>query len=190
MKRMNRRQFAWMATGGVASATLVACSGDAVTDDLDPTMIPDVEGAPPTLAPQATPFESPEEATPAAEATPVEGATPVGEEAPAEEEGAAQEEGAAGGGGEAITLEAIDPYEWSMSELEAAPGQEITVINTGFLPHNFTVDEWGIATANLSTDEEETVTVPEDAEVGANVEFYCSEPGHREGGMVGTITIV
>src|SRR5680860_1911468 len=33
MSRMNRRRFTWMATGGVASAALVACGGDAVEDD-------------------------------------------------------------------------------------------------------------------------------------------------------------
>lgn len=189
MSRMNRRQFTWIATGGLASATLVACSGEAVSDDLTPTQIPDVAGAPPTLAPQATPFESEEgeEATPVDEASPAaeEGATPVEEEAAAEEEPAAT-----GGSGEAITLEAIDPYDWSMYEFEATPGQDITVINTGFLPHNFNVDEWGIATEDLNNGEEETVTVPDDAEAGAEVVFYCSVPGHREAGMEGTITVV
>jgi plastocyanin len=292
---MNRRQFSWIATGGLASATLVACSGEAVSDDLTPTQIPDVQGAPPTLAPQATPFESEEEesATPvdegaagggaetitvtgldtlafdpsAFEAAPgqailfinggslphnfivdelgiempalpsgeeqevavpedaevgaeyeyycsvpghreggmvgtltiveagagggEEEATPAEDEAtPIEEEAAAEEEAATGGSGEAITLEAMDPYDWSMYEFEATPGQEITVVNTGFLPHNFHVDEWGIATADLNNGEEETVTVPDDAEVGATVEFYCSVPGHREAGMEGTITVV
>lgn len=188
MRRMNRRRFTWMATGGVASAALVACGSDAVDEDLTPTQIAEVEGAPPTLAPQATPFESPEEeeATPAGDATPVEG-----EATPAEEEVAAggEEEGAAGAG-EAITLEALDPFDWSMYEFEVTPGQEITVVNTGNLLHDFYVDEWGIATAALGNGEEETVTVPDDAEVGATVEFYCSQPGHRQSGMEGMITVV
>lgn len=169
MSRMNRRRFTWMATGGVASAALVACNGEAVTDNLTPTRIADVEGAPPTLAPQATPFDS-EGA--AGEATPVE-------------------EAAAGGDGtEPITLEAMDPYDWSMYEFEASPGQEITVVNVGQLQHNFNVDDWDIATEDLANGEEETVTVPDDAEVGADAVFYCSIPGHREGGMEGTITVV
>lgn len=172
MSRMNRRQFTWIATGGLASATLVACSGDAVTDDLTPTQISDVEGAPPTLGPQASPPDT------------------SGEEGGGEEATPEQEAASGDGGSESITLEAIDPYEWSMFEFEVSPGQEINVVNTGGLQHNFNVDDWDIATADLNGGEEETVTVPDDAEVGAEVEFYCSIPGHREGGMEGTITVV
>ncbi|MDQ3523562.1 MAG: plastocyanin/azurin family copper-binding protein, partial [Chloroflexota bacterium] len=167
MSRMNRRQFSWIATGGLASATLVACSGEAVSDDLTPTQIPDVQGAPPTLAPQATPFESEEE----------ESATPV-------------DEGAAGGGAETITVTGLDTLAFDPSAFEAAPGQGILFINGGSLPHNFIVDELGIEMPALPSGEEQEVAVPEDAEVGAEYEYYCSVPGHREGGMVGTLTIV
>ncbi|HEV2127922.1 MAG TPA: hypothetical protein VGR22_04815, partial [Thermomicrobiales bacterium] len=59
MIRMNRRRFTWVATSGIASAALVGC-GEAVDEDLTPTRIPDVAGAPPTLAPQVEPFESEE----------------------------------------------------------------------------------------------------------------------------------
>lgn len=308
MSRMNRRQFTWIATGGLASATLVACSGEAVSDDLTPTQIPDVAGAPPTLAPQATPFESEEgeEATPVEEAAgsqdgqqaageaqthvvemtdklifdpeeltlnvgdtvtwrttgavphtstcdpslaanpeesvslpeeaetwdsglvnqgeefshtfevpgeytyfciPHEAAGMVGyltveeggaaadneESTPAEEGTGPEDEAAAGGGAEPIELEAQDPYDWSMYEFEVSPGQDIHVVNTGSLPHNFHADEaegWDIATEDLNGGDEATVTVPEDAEVGAEVVFYCSIPGHREAGMEGTMMVV
>lgn len=310
MSRMNRRRFTWIATSGVASAALVACSGEAVEEDLTPTRISDVEGAPPTLAPNATPFESdaadggaeedaPEEETGAQEGPqthtvemtdelifdPAEltinvgdtvtwittgviphtstcdpeeaqnpeehvqlpdgaetwnsgvvnqdeefshtlevageytyfcipheavgmvgyitvqegGAAGAGEEdeAAAEEDGgeeATPAEGAdaaeGGGGTEPITLEAIDPFDWSMTEFEASPGQTIHVVNTGSLQHDFTVDDWGIQTDLLNGGEEADVAVPDDAEVGAEVVFYCSVPGHRESGMEGTITVV
>lgn len=163
-----------MATGGVASAALVACNGEAVEEDLTPTRVSGVEGAPPTLAPNATPF--------------VSGAAEGGGEG--EEEQAA---GGDGGGTEPITLEAIDPYDWSMYEFEVAPGQQIHIVNTGSLPHNFHADEaegWDIATDDLNGGEEATVTTPEDAEIGAEVVYYCSVPGHREAGMEGTMTIV
>lgn len=188
MSRMNRRQFTWIATGGLASATMVACSGEAVTDDLTPTQIPDALGAPPTLAPQATPFESPEEeaATPVSEGSPAADA----EATPVEEAGPDDESAAPSGVGETITVTGLDTLDWDPNQFEAAPGQEILVVNGGFLQHDFVVEEWGLATALLNGGEEETVTVPDDAEVGAEVEFICSVPGHAEGGMVGTITVV
>jgi len=168
MSRMNRRRFTWMATGGVASAALVACGGDAVEDDLTPTRIPDVEGAPPTLAPNATPFDS-------EGAGGGEKATPVAED---------------GGGGEAVTVTAHDDFSWDPAEFEAAPGQDIHVVNGGALQHDFYIDELGIETELLNGGEEVTVTIPEDAEVGAEYVYYCAVPGHREQGMEGTLTIV
>lgn len=90
--------------------------------------------------------------------------------------------------GDAVTqLEADDPYEWSQYELTLAPGDTIEVTNVGFSQHDFTVDELGIS-EDLPNDETVTITIPEDAEPG-EYEFYCSVPGHREGGMVGTLTI-
>ncbi len=167
MSRMNRRQFTWIATGGLASATLVACSGEAVTDDLTPTQIPDVQGAPPTLAPQATPFQSEE-------------ATPV-EEAPAEEQAA--------GGGEPIRVAGLDTLRFDPESFEASPGQTILFVNEGSLPHNFIVEELGIDMPQIPGGEEQEVAVPEDAEPG-DYEYICSVPGHAEAGMVGTMTVV
>ena len=85
-----------------------------------------------------------------------------------------------------ITLEALDPYEWSTEALTVKPGDTIEVVNAGFSQHDFSVDEWGM-NEPLSS-EPITITIPEDAEPG-DYEFYCSVPGHREGGMVGTITV-
>lgn len=86
----------------------------------------------------------------------------------------------------ATTLEALDPYDWSQTELTLAPGDSIEAVNAGVLQHNFTVDELGIA--QELTQEPVTITIPQDAAPG-KYEFYCSVPGHREGGMVGTLTI-
>lgn len=85
-----------------------------------------------------------------------------------------------------IILEALDPYAWSQTEITLAPGDTIEVVNPGLTDHDFTVDELGIAEA-LSGDPI-AITIPDDAEPGT-YEFYCSVAGHREGGMVGTLTI-
>lgn len=176
MKRIDRRTFMLVASVGGSGAVLTACGNTESTDaNLSPTMIPDVAGAPPTLAPQATPGGGAQE--------PAAGA-PAAEEAPAEGAPAAS-----GGAGEPIPIEAQDPYAWSVNELEAAPGQIIQATNAGFLEHNFAVDEWGIE-EDLPPGEPVEITVPEDAEVGAAFVYYCSVPGHREGGMEGTLTII
>jgi len=161
MKRLDRRKLMLLASVGTTGAVLTACGNDPDDVELNPTMIPDVEGAPPTLAPVATPGGG----------------------------ASAPEEDAVDGGGEVVTLEAQDPYAWSTKELEAAPGQVIQVTNAGFLEHNFHVDEWDVA-VDLPPGEPVDVTVPEDAVVGDSFVYYCSVPGHREGGMEGTLTIV
>jgi plastocyanin len=165
MKRMDRRKFMLVASVGSTSAILVACGNDPDDVDLTPTMIP-VEGAPPTLAPYATP----------------------GGGAVAEEEGDAGDT-AGGGASNAVTLEAQDPFNWSTNELEAAPGQVIQITNTGAMEHDFVIDELEIHEV-LPNGEPVEVTLPEDLTVGDTYTYYCSVPGHRESGMEGTLTIV
>lgn len=135
--------------------------------------------------------EDPEAVYPTVPATPV----PEGDEAEAAAAGSnAGEAGDAGappppadaGGASGTVLEAQDPADWSLTEITASPGDEIQMVNAGFLEHNFTVDELAIA-QDLTADPV-TVTIPADATPGT-YEFYCSVPGHREQGMVGTLTI-
>lgn len=163
MKRMDRRTFMILASAGATGAVLTACGNDPDDVDLNPTMIP-VEGAPPTLAPFATPGGGAIEATP-------------------------EEEDAAEGDANVVELEAQDPTAWSVTELEAAPGQVILVTNVGLSEHDFVIDELDIAEP-LPSGEPVEITVPEDVAVGDSYVFYCSVPGHREQGMEGTLTIV
>jgi nitrite reductase (NO-forming) len=85
-----------------------------------------------------------------------------------------------------ILLEAQDPFNWSQTEITVKPGDTIQVVNAGVSQHDFSVDEWGIN--DMLSAEPITITIPEDAAPG-EYEFYCSIPGHRESGMVGTITV-
>ncbi len=145
-------------------------------------------------AEQCERVEDPEPVYPTVPATPV----PEGQEAEAAAAGSNAGEAsggpagtpapaAAGESGESGTiLEALDPAEWSQTEITAAPGDTIQVVNGGFLPHDFTVDELSIS--QDLTQEPVQVTIPADAALGT-YEFYCSVPGHREQGMVGTLTI-
>lgn len=135
--------------------------------------------------------EDPEPMYPTVPATPA----PEGEEA--EQAAAEANQSEAGGVSESTpqpaagesggtVLEALDPADWSEKELTLAPGDTIQAVNAGVLQHNFTVDELGIA-QDLTKDPV-TITIPQDAAPGT-YEFYCSVPGHKEGGMVGTLTI-
>lgn len=126
--------------------------------------------------------------------TPSEAAAPEGtpDTAP-EQDQTVQDEGAdaAAPAGEAdagIEIEALDSMAFSESELTLAPGDTITMVNTGFLEHDFTVDELGIHEVTASNGDTVTITIPEDAEPG-EYEFYCSVAGHAQAGMVGTLTI-
>jgi plastocyanin len=157
---MNRRRFTWVATSGLASAALVACSGDAVKDDITPTRIADVEGAPPTLAPNATPFS-------------------------AEEQGGGG--GAAPTSGP-ITVTGLDSLKFDPSTITAAPGQVIHFVNGGALQHDLNVDELDMKMEPIDGGAEQDLTVPADAAPG-DYTYYCSVPGHREAGMEGTLTV-
>lgn len=90
--------------------------------------------------------------------------------------------------GDGLAIEAIDPFDWSVDQLRVQPGDTITAVNTGSLQHDFTVDELGISEDLPQDGTPIDITIPDDAESG-EFEFYCSVPGHREGGMYGTLII-
>jgi len=132
--------------------------------------------------PEGTPCPSPvgsPEATP--DGTPVMPpvASPV-----ASPDASAMDECAPAGG---ITIEANDSFTFTPSEITipANTDVEITLINTGVLPHDFTVDEANVKiTAEGGQQATGTINLPP-----GTYEFYCSVPGHRESGMVGTLIV-
>ena len=67
---------------------------------------------------------------------------------------------------------------------------ELTFKNIGRVPHDFVVDELGIKTKTIGGGKTDMVsfTVPDSPGV-ITYTSYCSVPGHKESGMVGTITI-
>jgi plastocyanin len=110
---------------------------------------------------------------PAAEATTTEGTT----------------EDTGGGGGGATTLElAADPggaLAFDQTEL-TAPAGDITIhlTNDAQIPHNVEVESAGVSDTVTGADTSLDVTL----EPGEYV-FFCAVPGHREGGMEGTLTV-
>jgi plastocyanin len=98
--------------------------------------------------------------------------------------GATGAEGAAAGGG--ATSVSMTEFAFDPSQLTLSEGDTIEVTNDGELPHNFTVEEENLATADLDggASEELTVDIPP-----GEYEFICTIADHEEQGMTGTLTV-
>jgi plastocyanin len=110
----------------------------------------------------------------------------------AEEPPAEETTGDTGGGGSAATIMlAADPngdLAFDQTELTATAG-EVTIefMNDSGIPHNVEVEGNGVEEVSDTTSEGST-TLTLNLEPG-EYEFYCAVPGHREGGMEGTLTV-
>lgn len=114
-----------------------------------------------------------------------------GSEEPAAEETTTEDTGG-GGGGDAVTIMlAADPggdLAFDQTELTAAAGEvTIELMNESGLPHNVEVEGNGVEEVSETITEGST-SLTLTLEPG-EYEFYCAVPGHREGGMEGTLTV-
>lgn len=112
-------------------------------------------------------------------------------EEPAAEETTTEDTGG-GGGGDAVTIMlAADPggdLAFDQTELTAAAGEvTIELMNDSGLPHNVEVEGNGVEEVSETITEGST-SLTLTLEPG-EYEFYCAVPGHREGGMEGTLTV-
>jgi plastocyanin len=62
----------------------------------------------------------------------------------------------------------------------------ITLVNQGVAVHTFDIDELNVHSGDLQPGQSTTVTI--DAPPGTYA-YFCAIPGHREAGMVGTLTV-
>jgi plastocyanin/mono/diheme cytochrome c family protein len=125
---------------------------------------------------------------PAGADTASEAAVPEGTPATTSEQNQASSDAAAPAS-QGQELEAQDSLSYSETAVTVKPGDTITLTNAGFLQHDIAVDEWGgELTPLLNNGESAEFTIPEDAAPG-EYQFYCTVPGHKEGGMVGTFTV-
>jgi plastocyanin len=97
----------------------------------------------------------------------------------------------AGGGGEGATLEipaAEQGFAFAKTAVTAQAGTvTLSMPNPSTLEHNIAVDEPEQEvgdTVGQGDTSEITVDFP-----AGEYEYYCAVPGHREGGMVGTLTV-
>ncbi len=93
---------------------------------------------------------------------------------------------AASSGGETFTVVSHDIY-FDPADLTIPADTDVTISlpNEGAAPHNFAIDELDIS-VDLAPGETESVVINAPAGV---YEIYCNVPGHREAGMVGTLTV-
>jgi plastocyanin len=106
------------------------------------------------------------------------------------EEPAAEDTTGGGGGGTTLELAADPNGELAFDQTElTAPAGDVTIhlTNDASIPHNVEVEGNGVEEVSdtiTGSDTHLTVTL----EAG-EYEFYCAVPGHREGGMEGTLTV-
>jgi len=112
----------------------------------------------------------------------------------AESTEAAPTETQAGGGGGGATLDLSSPadgsFAYDQTELTAAAGTvTINYDNPAPLSHDVVVeDEQGTEIGKTDLVSESTTSAEVDLQAGTYT-FFCDVPGHREGGMEGTITV-
>jgi outer membrane protein assembly factor BamB len=96
-------------------------------------------------------------------------------------------EATSAGGGTSFQLNAID-IGFDPKELTIPANTDVTITftNTGVLQHDFVIDELSIKSDLLNGGDTATVTINAPA---GTYEYYCSVPGHRDAGMVGTLTV-
>jgi plastocyanin len=112
-----------------------------------------------------------------------------------EEEGNAEEagerQGGGGGGGRVLALSA-DPggdLSFDTETLEARAGNvTLEMQNPSSVPHNVSIKGRGVDEEGRTVGEGGTSTVTAELQPG-EYDFYCSVAGHRQGGMVGTLTV-
>ena len=100
----------------------------------------------------------------------------------------AADDGEAANGNGSVTVETPD-MSFEPDEITASAGEdlEITLDNTDGQIHTFTLDESDFEIqAEGGESESGTLSVPDEA---GEYEFYCSIPGHRESGQVGTLIV-
>jgi plastocyanin len=111
-------------------------------------------------------------------------------EPPAAADTATHEDTGAGGGGGHITLTADASGALAFDTMAlTAPAGDVTIelVNESGIPHNVGVEGNGVdeVSETISSGSTELTVTLEPGEYT----FYCAVPGHREGGMEGTLTV-
>jgi uncharacterized cupredoxin-like copper-binding protein len=107
--------------------------------------------------------------------------------------GAAKHTGgaAAAGGGQSVTVKSTDLMRFAPASLTVRANSPVSLTpdNSGAaLIHDFTIDNPGGQRVHIVAQPNSRGTGQFTPPAGT-YQFYCSQPGHREAGMVGTLTV-
>jgi len=183
MSTLSRRTFSLSAVGLLSGGLLAACGTE--SDEVEPTMTRvTAEGAPPTAAPTVA-GASPA-ASPAASAS-----TPV-----PPSDGGAQPDGGGADAPPAVTgVESLPTtvsityvdFAFEPKDITVAAGQDVTLNfqNAGAAQHAYKIDDPLVESATINGGETDSITINVPA---GTYESYCPVPGHKDLGMVGTLT--
>lgn len=90
-------------------------------------------------------------------------------------------------GGNSVEIVATDiAFDQTELTIPADTDVTVTLVNEGFLEHDFVVEDTDFATELAQA--QETVEVVVNLPAGDYM-YYCSVAGHREAGMEGTLTV-
>jgi plastocyanin len=97
--------------------------------------------------------------------------------------------GTAGPNAEDVTVKAMDAFAFDPATLTATVGQtvNVTLDNEGVLEHNFVIDELNVSLGPIPGGQSSSGSFT--PSTAGSFEYYCNVPGHREAGMVGTLTV-
>lgn len=115
-----------------------------------------------------------------------DGTPPAGGTPDASPEASPAASPAAGGEGD-VTVTMVDiAFEPSEITIPADTDVVVYLPNEGVLEHNFMIDDLDVDSDLVAGGDSMTVTI--NAAAGS-YEYYCSVAGHKEAGMVGTLTV-
>lgn len=104
---------------------------------------------------------------------------------PATEETTTHDETTEDGSHLTLTADPGGAFSFDQTELTAAAGEvTIELVNESGIPHNVEIEGDGVS----DTISEGSTELMASLEAGEYV-FFCNIPGHREGGMEGTLTV-
>lgn len=100
-------------------------------------------------------------------------------------------DGGSSGDGNTVSLE-LSEFKFTPNTFTVKAGSEVTINlkNTGSVAHDITIDDVNgqkvYKKVEAGKSDKVTFTAPSQA---GTIDFYCAEPGHKESGMTGTMTV-
>jgi plastocyanin len=98
--------------------------------------------------------------------------------------------GGGGGGGSNdlnVTITATE-FKYDPNTISASPGQKVnvTLVNKGTVIHTFVLAE---ANVTITAQAGQSATGSFTAPAAGTYTFFCDQPGHKDAGMTGTLTV-